>query len=65
MEWSAFNGRQTSGTDYGKLKRQIDVLQGTDWDIILMGDFNGHIGWTIPGNDTNVNQDGKQFLRFV
>ncbi len=44
------------------LQEQIGTLQNNGWSILLMGDFNGHIGDYIQGNKPGVDTTGRNIL---
>ncbi len=49
-----------------KVGRQAAEFEGAAWQVILVGDFNGHVGDLVPGNSPTVNREGqlcKDFFR--
>jgi len=50
------------------VKREIEILRMQGFEIILMGDFNGHCGRTggrMMMNRKEINSNGREILRFL
>ena len=56
-------------TLYSVLKSEIYKMRTDGYRVVLLGDFNGHIGMDvnvgIPGNHPGVNRNGRRFLDFL
>ncbi len=43
----------------GRLDMQIKALKLKGWEVIVMGDFNGHVGQVISGNSDKTDSIGN------
>ena len=52
---------------YEQLRTQVNMIQEQGYDVMITGDFNGHIGDGldgIEGGDRDQNRNGKRLLNF-
>ena len=51
------------------LRAEVAALRKDGFRVVLLGDFNSHIGCApgvgVPGNHPDVNRNGKRFLDFL
>ena len=51
------------------LQQEVSSLRADGYRVLLVGDFNGHIGniagQGIPGNNADINKNGERFLEFL
>ena len=63
--------RNSSWNDgmYWILQQEISSLRAEGYRVLLVGDFNAHIGNVagqgIPGNNADINKNGERFLEFL
>ncbi len=46
----------------GRLDMQIKALKLKGWEVIVMGDFNSHVGQVISGNSDKTDSIGKEII---
>ena len=52
-------------TLYSVLCSEVHSLRQAGFRVVLLGDFNGHIGSNIGGNHHDINKNGQRFLNFL
>ena len=54
---------------FSVLKMEVESLRQEGFRVVLLGDFNGHVGDTpgvgIVGNKPDINRNGRSFLDFL
>ena len=50
---------------YSVLCSEVYSLRQEGYRVVLLGDFNGHIGGNINGNHPDINRNGQRFLNFL
>ena len=54
---------------YQVLTQEATKLRSEGYRIIFIGDFNGHVGCVpgqgVPGNNPDINPNGRRFLNFL
>ena len=54
---------------YTVLRSEVADLRRDGYRIVLLGDFNGHVGCSpsmgVVGNNTDINRNGTRFLNFL
>ena len=54
---------------FSVLQSEIHELRAKGFRVVLLGDFNSHVGCVpgvgIEGNNPDVNKNGKRFLKFL
>ena len=54
---------------YSVLKAEVATLRRDGYRVVLLGDFNCHVGDTegvgIAGNHSDINRNGRRFLEFL
>jgi len=49
---------------YRILEEDVLALKTAGWRVVVVGDFNGHVGKIVKGNWEEVNANGKKLLKF-
>ena len=56
-------------TLYSVLRMEVASLRKEGFRVVLLGDFNGHVGNVpgvgVPGNKPDINRNGRRFLDFL
>ena len=56
-------------TLFSVLRGEVSALRQDGYRVIMLGDFNGHVGDTkeagIEGNHPDVNRNGRRFINFL
>ena len=53
---------------YAMIKVEMETIQHEGYEVILIGDFNGHVGSDedgVPGNRGDINSNGHRLRSFV
>ena len=54
---------------FSVIQSEILDLRKKGYRIVLLGDFNGHVGNTngigVPGNNPRINRNGHRFIKFL
>ena len=62
------NGDWNAGIYY-VLETEVQQLRAEGYRIVFCGDFNGHIGSVpgqgVPGNNSDINNNGRKFLQLL
>ncbi len=51
--------------DIQNLTTECGKLASRGWLMCIIGDFNGHVGESIPGNHPKIDQTGKGLIEFM